>query len=50
MKPQKAADLFSFMTEQIEFMAQKRVIAEPQAFAHWFVEMYFIKVTVHAPA
>ena len=43
MKPQTSADLFSFMTEQINFTAQKNVMKEPQAFARWFLEMYFQK-------
>lgn len=43
MRPQDAVDLFSFMKEQVEFTARKKVIDAPYAFPWWFLEMYFLK-------
>src|SRR5712692_5478419 len=43
MKAKEEIDLFSFIKEQVADIAHRHVQKEPQAFARWFLEMYFLK-------
>jgi hypothetical protein len=43
MKAKEEIDLFKFIEEQVEFAVKKYSLREPQAFARWFLEMYYLK-------